>query len=148
MRTIRFSSIVNAPREKVFDFYEKVESLMQITPPKMAFWAESDHERMVKGAEIILHFRVLRLFSIGWVKKIVESMPPERFEDIQESGPLQYWHHKHLFVQHGIQTEVIDEVDYELPLGFLGALIDLVCIRRVLNRMFRFRHRRTTEIFG
>lgn len=148
MRRIRFSTVVSSSQEKVFDFYEQVASLIEITPPKMGFRVSSEQDRMKKGAVVVLNFRVLGLIPIRWVKKITANSAPERFEDIQQSGPLRSWHHKHFFIPHGDQTEVVDEVDYELPLGLLGTIVDVLIVRRVLTRMFEYRHRKTVEIFG
>ena len=148
MHTIRFSSTVATPREKVFEFYEQVDSLPKLTPSGMRFQVSSDAPLMRTGCEVILRFRILRIVPIRWVKLITDSQPPERFEDVQKSGPLKLWHHKHLFRETPRGTEVIDEVDYTLPLGLIGRIVDRLFVRRIMERMFMHRHKITAEMFG
>ncbi len=57
-------------------------------------------------------------------------------------GPFARWRHEHLFEEEAL----VDRVDYEVPLVFLGGrLVDLAVVRPDLRRMFRFRHDATAQ---
>ena len=63
-----------------------------------------------------------------------------RFVDRMVSGPVRNWVHTHSFEDTGDSRSVLeDKVEYEASVGPLGDLV----VRRHLQRMFAFRHRRT-----
>src|SRR4030095_4244942 len=66
-----------------------------------------------------------------------------QFQDVQVAGPFKRWVHTHRVAPapEG-RAELIDEVDYALPVGPLGALAGGLVARRMMDRTFSFRHRR------
>ena len=78
----------------------------------------------------------------------------EGFCDVQMRGPFRRWRHCHTVVAATSPvtgepgTLLRDSVEYELPLGPLGKVANLVFVRRQIGRIFRFRHRRTLELLG
>ena len=85
----------------------------------------------------------LRVFGIPvqWSSRIVTWEPPAKFQDTQLTGPYRRWDHTHTFEATTNGTWVIDEVEYELPLGILGRLAHALAVSRELHRIFRFRSR-------
>ena len=81
-----------------------------------------------------------------WVSQVTEYEPGRRFVDVQASGPFSRWRHTHLF--EGLDdgtSRLEDRVEYDLPLGAAGDRLGGVPVRRALERLFRFRHRRTAD---
>jgi uncharacterized protein (TIGR01777 family) len=68
----------------------------------------------------------------------------QRFQDVQVRGPFARWVHTHRFIPlTDARSRLEDELDYALPFGWLGALLGGWFVRRMLTKMFNFRHDRT-----
>lgn len=69
------------------------------------------------------------------------------FVDEQRIGPYKMWHHQHIIeaVEDGVL--MTDIVDYQPPLGFLGAIANQLVIKKQLNEIFAFRTSKLEEYF-
>ncbi|HLI50001.1 MAG TPA: hypothetical protein VKV18_15125, partial [Chthonomonas sp.] len=77
----------------------------------------------------------------------MEYNPPHAFTDRQEAGPFRRWQHTHrLEALNPNQTRLCDTVEYELPLGGVGAMGERIWVRRRVEELFAYRHRRTKEV--
>lgn len=138
---------VTAPPEAVFAWHEQPGAVERLTPP----W---EKVRMVKRGEslrigTVVIFKVFAgPFTKTWVAEHVEYDPPRLFADIQRQGPFAYWYHRHWFeaTERGT-TMMTDDVEYELPLGWLGELFGGGFTRSKLERMFAYRHQVVLESF-
>ena len=160
MPTIEFDSVIAAPLEKVWAFYNDPRGALPIlSPPEVEPRVESADEPVREGARVTISMR--RGKSSGkrmtWVAKIVEHRPPHavpfageeaRFVDVQESGPFAAWRHAHEFEAiDSNSTRMVDRITYRVPLGPIGWIADLVFLRRMLNESFRYRHAQTMRHF-
>ena len=82
-----------------------------------------------------------------WRTRIESFEAPERFVDVQLSGPYRCWRHVHEFEDMPGGTRVTDSVTYALPFGFVGALAHRLLVRRLLERIFEYRQQRLAELF-
>jgi len=63
------------------------------------------------------------------------------FTDIQESGPFKSWRHSHeMTAIDANTTRLLDTIDYEVPLGFLGNIANTLFVKGQLDAMFKHRH--------
>ena len=102
---------------------------------------------MREGALIDYSLRLYKL-PVRWRTRIELFEPERRFVDVQLKGPYRYWRHLHEFEDVEGGTLMRDVVDYELPLGPLGSLARTLFVRRSLARIFSFRRRAVSEVFG
>ena len=70
----------------------------------------------------------------------------ERYEYVDEmlDGPFKKWRHLHKF--HNIdekQTEVVDEIEFELPYGMLGKILEGYAYKQLQKT---FEHRKTATV--
>ncbi len=87
--------------------------------------------------------------SMRWVAQHRDYVPGRQFRDEQVSGPFARWVHTHLVdADPAGGSTLTDDVEYALPLGRLGRLVGGAMVRRRLETMFAFRHRRTREDLG
>jgi len=133
-------SEVHAPPEAVFAWHEQPGAVEKLTPPweKVEMVERADSLRI--GARVV--FRVFAgPLPRTWVAEHVEYDPPRLFADIQRQGPFAYWYHRHRFepTERGT-TMMVDEIEYELPLGWLGELFGGGFTRAKLKKMFHYRH--------
>ena len=131
----------------MFDFFKDPYNLEAITPPWLAFRVLESSD-----AEVRLDTRIsyrLRLHGIplGWRSRISEFVDGEKFADTMLAGPYRRWHHRHSFRAVAEGVEMLDTVDYALPLGVLGRTAHALFIRRQLERIFDFRAARIAERF-
>jgi len=83
-----------------------------------------------------------------WLTEIAHVREKEYFVDEQRVGPYRFWYHEHKFEPVAGGVKMTDHVTYAAPFGFLGDLVNAVWIRRRLDAIFDFRHRRIIELFG
>ncbi len=148
MPTLQFETIVAAPMEKVWEFFEDVQrSLPALSPPTDEMKIERADIPTRVGSRVIILARG-PFGPIRWVAKIVEHAPPHavvfgeeaRFVDEQESGPFKFWRHEHEVERIDAKTtRVLDRVTYRMPFGLIGWIADWVFVRRKINGMFRHR---------
>ncbi len=147
MRVQRFSkqSEIDAPPAVVFAWHEQPGAVERLTPP----WERVEIVQHATGLQTSARvmFKVYTgPFWRRWVAEHTEYEPPHLFADIQQQGPFAYWHHRHRFEPTARGTTLmIDEIEYALPLGWLGALLGGRYTRAKLQRMFDYRHRVVAE---
>jgi ligand-binding SRPBCC domain-containing protein len=140
-RSHRLERVQRVPRplDEVFAFFGDAYNLEAITPAFLGFRVLTPPPIAMRPGTLIDY--QLRLFGVpfSWRTRIEVFEPGRRFVDVQLRGPYRRWHHHHEFVPVGTATLVVDVVDYELPLGPLGALAHPSFVRPVLERIFEHR---------
>lgn len=140
--------VVRGDLETVFAFFESPRNLEQLTPPWLRFEVvATTDETMWLGTEIEYRLRWQRV-PLKWRSRISEHEPGVCFADEMLSGPYRRWYHRHLFrpVAHGI--EMVDIVDYELPLGAVGRLVHAAVVHTQLDAIFNYRREAVAAHFG
>jgi ligand-binding SRPBCC domain-containing protein len=105
------------------------------------------------GTRIALSFRPVPFspIRISWLAEIEDFHWNERFCDVQVTGPFSYWRQCHsvqaAIAPSGLQGTLLrDVIDYDPPLGRAGALADPCVTRPQIAGLFRYRHKRTTQL--
>ena len=144
---VRYEQFLPRPRDEVFAFFAAAENLERITPPELRFRIVTPLP-VGMSAGTLIDYR-LGLFGVpfGWRTRITEWRPPHMFVDEQLEGPYREWVHTHTFVDVPGGTRVGDEVRYRLPL-FPAGEVAWPVVRLQIERIFRYRKRRLTELLG
>jgi len=126
--------------ESVFAWHERRGSLQRLTPP----WARVDFEHqddgIREGARVVLRVHEGPT-SFRWELRHRDYEPGRLFRDEQVTGPLKSWTHTHRFLPlEGGGCAVEDDIELEVPV--LGLPLTPTLLRRELDRLFAFRHRR------
>ena len=150
MQTYRLEreQFIPRPLEEVFAFFSDAHNLEAITPAFLHFRILTPGP-LVLAAGFVMDYR-LRLFGVPlhWQSRIETFEPPHRFSDVQLRGPYRRWHHVHHFTAVAGGTQMVDQVDYELPLGPLGPVAHGLFVRSTLNRIFDYRRDRVAALFS
>ncbi len=101
---------ISRSREEVFAFFSEAANLEKLTPPWMNFEIASRQPIQMKAGTRIEYRIRWRIIGMRWLSEIAEWDPPNRFVDIQLSGPYALWHHTHSFVSDGDGTRIVDVV--------------------------------------
>lgn len=132
-------SVLPASVAEVFAFHERPDAFALLQPP----WERVEIVTPPASLEIGTRVEVSARIGPIWTSIVAEHVAYERnlrFEDVMRKGPFARWHHRHLFYEHADGCRLRDEVDYALPLGALGRLVEPVLVRPRLRKLFDYRH--------
>lgn len=132
-------SPIAAPASQVFAFHEQPGAFERLTPPYEQVEVVERDGTIRDGDRTVLRMRV-GPFSQTWVAEHRDYVAGEQFVDVQLEGPFRRWEHTHRVEPDGDGATMIDEVEYDLPLGGLGRAVGGGMVRRRLERMFAYRH--------
>jgi uncharacterized protein YbjT (DUF2867 family)/ligand-binding SRPBCC domain-containing protein len=145
--TLRSTKTVNADLQAVWGFFGNPANLGRITPRSLGFEVHTEDPRTESGATMDYTVRPLFGIPTHWQSRIESVDAPHGFRDIQIKGPYRSWAHEHRFtpVEGGVRMD--DRIDYEMPLGPLGALGHRMAVRAELEHIFAFRATAIDAIF-
>src|SRR5262245_55118219 len=133
MPTLEFETIIAAPLEKAWAFFQDVvNGIPAIYPPEDQTLVEEADLPLRVGSKVVVRSRG-PLGQVRLVAKVIEHQPPHavvfgeeaRFVDAQESGPFKSWHHEHEFERIDEKTtRMLDRVTYRVPYGPIGWIAD------------------------
>jgi uncharacterized protein len=144
----RAEQFVPRPLDEVFEFFSKAENLQELTPAWLHFRILSVDPSPVRKGTLIRYSLRWRIFPIYWTTEIIEWQTPHRFVDVQLKGPYKLWHHEHRFAAEGNGTRITDEVQYDLPFGFLGRIAHTLKVRNDVRQIFAYRTEAVDRLFG
>lgn len=139
------SVTIRAAPERLFDFHTDTDNLVRISPRWFKTKVLRDEG---SGAGRRVDFRVTSFgIPTRWQVTVSEFDRPHALADVVTKGPFKYFHHRRVFGSLGTDgTTMTDRIEYELPLGVLGRIADRLFVRRLIESMFRYRHKRTKEL--
>jgi ligand-binding SRPBCC domain-containing protein len=146
-----FADPANLPRLMPAWQDARIESATWITPPPPPTpFPGSDKIIAGTGTRLTLTIRPVPFSPIRttWQAQIEDFAWLCGFCDVQLRGPFKYWRHCHTLTADAQGTHLLDAVEYELPVGFLSPLANMLFIRRQLAATFRYRHQRTLELLA
>jgi uncharacterized protein (TIGR01777 family) len=128
----------------VFAWHARPGAFERLSPPWERVRVAARSGGIENGARLTLELS-LGPFRRRWVAVHEGCDPPRQFRDRQAEGPFASWVHTHRFTPDDAGSILEDEVLYDVPGGALGAAAGGGFVRRKLERLFRFRHRRTAH---
>ncbi len=134
---------------QAWDFLSNPKNLKEITPDHMGFQILSGADRAMFQGQIIQY--IVKPFpgvSTKWVTEITHVREGEYFVDEQRFGPYALWHHKHFIKEIDGGVEMEDLIDYKIPFGILGQLVQPILVKKQLNQIFHYREAKLEELFG
>lgn len=152
MKVYRLSRTQKIPLslEDAWSYFSSPKNLQEITPDDLKFRILTDilEDKMYSGQ--IINYIVTPLLNIPmrWTTEIKHVEEGVYFVDEQRFGPYALWHHKHFFKAVDGGVELMDIVDYALPLGPLGRFAHWLFVRRQLESIFRYRSQKLEQMFS
>ena len=142
MPVFTYRSPMPVSRQRLWAWHASPGAFARLAPP----W---DPPRIVAQEGDFAHRRVtmeVGPLQMRWVAQHHDAVPGEVFHDRMVSGPFAAWDHAHRFEEGPAGASVlVDHLEVELPGGAVGRALGEPLLRRMLDRMFAFRHRRTLE---
>lgn len=142
MRKFTYSFIVNSDIENVWKFYTNIDHLKIITPKNIQIKIiKTTDQILVQNSEVWFAGKIIK--KSKWHSKIT-FLKPYEYIDEMISGPFKKWKHYHRFYKvNDKQTKILDEVELELPFGFLGRVFENYALYKLAQI---FSHRKNATI--
>jgi ligand-binding SRPBCC domain-containing protein len=134
MPVIELSTVIHAPRERVFDLARSIDAHQDSTG--------GTEERAVAGVTKGLigmngevtwearHFGVRQRLTV----RVTAFDRPRHFQDVMISGAFKSMAHDHHFAEHPARTLMIDRFEFKSPFGIAGAIVDRVFLGSYMRR--------------
>jgi uncharacterized protein (TIGR01777 family) len=133
-----------APKKEAFAWHARPGAFLRLTPPWERVRVVSSTGGIEAGNTVV--FKVYQgPLPVTWTALHTDFVEGEWFADRQTSGPFAQWRHTHRFTDAPDGSVLEDRIEYELPLGPVGALAAGRMVREKLVRMFAYRHRVTAQ---
>ncbi|MGB5867354.1 MAG: SRPBCC family protein [Arcobacteraceae bacterium] len=144
MKTIIKTTYINCPIDKLFDFHLDSNNITKITPANIKVELLNSDTKTFEGK--IVKIKTTKFFiPTYWEVKIEKLEKPNILIDVAVKSPFKSWKHQHVFTKKGNVSELKDIIEYELPFGFLGKIIEPF-IEYDITKMFDYRHIQTKKI--
>lgn len=145
MHTYTTSIRIHASVEGVFAFHTDPSNLLRITPPDIRVEILR-FDAAGEGAMVELCVHPLPFISTRWLMRFDVFEPPYRLSDVQVRGPFRHWRQLREFIPDGDEHCLLrDTVEYELPFGILGRMVNRFFVARQIRLMFAHRQAATKE---
>ena len=143
------TQFIPATLDTVWSFFATPDNLRHITPPEVNFekLLMTGDPKMYAGQLIAYKLSPFPLLRVRWTTEITQVVPKKYFIDDQRFGPFAMWHHQHFFNEKNGGCEMMDEVSYAIPFGFLGRLANVILVEKQVRKIFQFRAEVVDKIF-
>lgn len=141
MHQFKTEQFLPITKKLAWDFFSSPQNLSKITPPEMDFKILSE----IYGKEIFegmkIDYTVKPLFGIvvRWQTEICKVENQKYFTDKQAKGPYKLWEHTHFFTEAEGGVLMQDVVNYKLPFGIIGRVLNSILIKRKVESIFAYR---------
>ncbi len=145
MPQVIFRTPMSCPAERLWQFHANPGAFQRLAPPWQKMIIKSWQGGIRDGGKLIFQL-VAGPLRLTWEALHENYVEGQQFTDRQLRGPFASWVHTHRCVPaacHDDQCTLEDDITYRLPGFGLGQLLGGLKVRRDLQNMFAFRHRRT-----
>ena len=144
MKSITKSTLINCTLEELFSFHKDSANIKLITPSNIKVEL-LDADTTTQECKVV-NIKTTKLFIPTYWKVIIDKIEyPNLIVDIAVQSPFKSWKHQHIFTQKDCVCELKDIIEYELPFGVLGKIIEPF-IEYDITKMFDYRHIQTKKI--
>ncbi len=134
--------------KKAWEFFSSPKNLALLTPKEMDFKVLTKLDKHIHS-QMIIDYTVKPLLNIPlhWRTEIIDVKEMVEFTDIQLKGPFKLWKHVHQFIQQKDGVLIKDEVNYALPLSFIGEIAHSLVVKKRIEGIFNYRRKVLEQLF-
>lgn len=149
MYQIKRKQLVKTDMETCWNFFSAPANLETITPDGFSMRVLTEQPTVMYEG-LIIYYRMAPVLHIplGWITEITHVKHHQFFVDEQRKGPYRLWHHEHHFEEVEGGVMMTDIVSYALPFGIFGKFAHWLFVRRQLEGIFEYRHKKVEELFN
>ena len=142
---------VDCDIDKVWKFYTNIGHLEVISPDEIKLNLTHCSDEILKKDSVAC-FSGKLIINANWCSRITFF---EKYEYVDEmvrnenrTPPFKIWKHRHTFKELNYRkTGVIDQIQFELPYGILGKVLESFVLFKISN-IFKHRKLMTIEYLG
>jgi ligand-binding SRPBCC domain-containing protein len=142
---------VDCDIDKVWKFYTNIGHLKVISPDEIKLNLVHCSDEILRK-DTVACFSGKLIINANWCSRITFF---EKYEYVDEmvrnenrEPPFKIWKHRHTFKELNYRkTRVIDQIQFELPYGFLGKVLESFVLFKISN-IFKHRKLMTIEYLG
>jgi ligand-binding SRPBCC domain-containing protein len=139
-------SRIEAPPQALYDWHMQPGAFDMLVPPWQNVEVLERPEELEEGAVLVMKVYAAGPIGVRWVARHRDFIEGRQFVDEQIEGPFASWTHTHSFLPADGGASILrDSIEYALPAGKLGELFGGWFSRRMLERMFGYRHEKTAS---
>lgn len=151
MKHFHYEFEVDCDIDKVWKFYTNIGHLKVISPDEIKLNLVHCSDEILKKDSVAC-FSGKLIINANWCSRITFF---EKYEYVDEmvrnenrAPPFKIWKHRHTFKELNYhKTGVIDQIQFELPYGFLGKVLESFVLFKISN-IFKHRKLMTIEYLG
>jgi ligand-binding SRPBCC domain-containing protein len=140
MPVIHLHTVINAPRERVFDLARSIDAHLDTTSHTGERVVAGVASGLLNGGEEVTwearHLGVKQRLQ----SKMTEFDRPNRFQDTMLTGAFHSLKHDHIFEVRDGRTVMTDRFEFRSPLGPLGWLVDRLFLTTYMRRFLEQRN--------
>lgn len=134
MPIIELSTVIRAPRERVFDLARSIDAHQDSTGGTQEHAVAGVTKGLIGMSDAVTwearHFGVRQRLTV----RVTAFERPNHFQDVMIAGAFKSMVHDHEFAEHPTGTLMRDRFEFESPLGILGRTADWLFLRSYLRR--------------
>ena len=140
MPIIELTTVIRAPRERVFDLARSIDAHQDTTGgTEERAVAGVTHGLIGMGDEVTWeaqHFGIRQRLTV----RITAFDRPNHFQDIMVSGAFKRMVHDHEFAEHPSGTLMRDRFEFQSPLGIVGRMAEVLFLKVYMCRFLVLRN--------
>ncbi len=140
MAQIHLETIINAPQERIFDLSRSID----LHKFSVAHTNEEAIDGRTSGLIQLGETVTWRAKHLGGYQKltveIVKMDTPTLFKDVMIKGTFKSMSHTHRFMEEEGKTRMIDEFEFESPLGYLGKMVNALFLKKYMTKFLIIRN--------
>ena len=145
MPIFEYTTKLDLPVERVFDFIARPRNLLLVSPPSPKIEFLEAPERLTMGSRFTVQLTHLG-FSQRLVSEVTWFEEGVCFTDEQVEGPFKKWSHTHRLTPEVTGTVMQDRIEFEAPSGMLGWVLTNSRIQSGMAEAFAFRDVKFREV--
>jgi ligand-binding SRPBCC domain-containing protein len=146
MTQIHLETIINAPILRVFDLSRSID----LHKLSVAHTNEQAIAGRTTGLIELGEYVTWRAKHLGVYQKLTVEIArlesPYMFEDRMTKGTFRSMNHVHRFEEVGVTTKMIDEFQFESPMGILGKMVNAIFLKRYMTKFLIIRNEEIKRI--
>lgn len=145
MKHFQKSSSIHVPVQELEAWHHAPGAFQRLTPPWERLRIIEEPAEIADGTQAVISMKA-GPFWTKWIAEHQDCLPGESFTDVQVKGPFAHWKHIHRFqsAYDADRSTLTDDIEFRMPMGWLGNVFGGPFVRRKLERTFRYRHAMTT----
>ena len=133
------SSLFPCTAEELYEWHCRPGALERLIPPWERTTVVNHSGGIDPGGQVVLQMHAGPV-KYYWRARHIENHPGVLFRDIQERGPFARWVHTHRFTETTAGGRLTDTIEFALPGQPMLPTWSVSPVRRILKRVFRYRH--------